>query len=512
MTSPGRRGRRRSRRLPAADAGLAAGPAPAVSPPEAASAASNGAAGAAGGGAAGAEEAVGAVGGGAGGGAAPTPAVDTSDPQALLMSVASAPPSQFPAAVAAGRAGSAAAQSAQRASVAASMPTVQAPTGMAPAENPRPAVRAVPKGTEAEPPQPGAREGREPDTEHPEPTVPVPGAQAPPVTVEPAASTDDGGSSWWSWLTSQLSQFFGSLPTTDTGVDTSAGPRPSVDLTGDADPAQDEQAHAAGQESVRSGRGEADTATAEPRGEAGVAPTPRTPRTLQATISPATVAAGSGGAGVSTPAVPADLRAAMDQDGASVLAGETAQHTEAYAAQRAEFRRSSEEAQLEGERRIQEETSATTRQQIQLKQQAQAEIGEERTRWREENSQIPQRRSATRSSRPARRGAGSDPGEGAVHPRRGGGELAEAEHPGRDREGRAAEAEAAVKKKEEENKPRSFWESVKGAIGSVFDAIRSVVRGPSSTRMRALVREIIEAAKSAVHGLIEAARRSRSTA
>jgi hypothetical protein len=74
-----------------------------------------------------------------------------------------------------------------------------------------------------------------------------------------------------------------------------------------------------------------------------------------------------------------------------------------------------------------------------------------------------------------------------------------------DSEKTKSEAEAAAKKREEENKPRSWWDRVKGAVSDAFNAIRSAVTAIFD-KLRQVVKGIIDAAKKAVHALIEAAR------
>jgi hypothetical protein len=433
--------------------------------------------------------------------APPVPVAPDADPLGTLQAVAGVPASRFPGTVAAVRGGSAAAMGRQRSAVAATMPRLPAPTGLTPAANPRPGGASVATAPAVEPPAAGGRAGAEPDLTHPVPATPAPGSQPGPALREPPPDDDQGGG-WWSWLTGGIARFFGSLSTTDPAVDTSAGPRPRIDLTGDADPGQSAAAQAAGQESVGPGREAADTATTEPHGEAGIAPTPRTPRTLIAPLA-ASATAAAGAEIAPLPVVPPDLLAAMDTGGTELLAAEAAKHAEMYATNQAEFAAASETARHDEEQMVAAESAATTAEQRGLTEQARADISLERAQWQRENQEIEQR-FATQSTARRREVEGEIQAKVAETHAEAATQLTAAETKA-DAEKRAAEAEAARHKKEAEDKPRSWWERAKGAISDAFDAIRSVVHGIFD-RLRSVVRTIIEAAKTAVHALIEAAR------
>jgi hypothetical protein len=169
---------------------------------------------------------------------APKAAIDSGSAERLLASLASVPVSGLKKAF--GLAGTALAsiQGREKAAAQAAIPAIDQPTGLPAVAAPK-AVKPtdLPQGQPPELQPATGRAGPLPEPKHPEPTGPLPGSQVSIVAAEPAAQ-DDGGGSWWSWLTDRLRGFFGSLPTTDPKVSTSAGPRQRVDLTGEADPAQ----------------------------------------------------------------------------------------------------------------------------------------------------------------------------------------------------------------------------------------------------------------------------------
>src|SRR5207302_560188 len=110
-------------------------------------------------------------------------------------------------------------------------PEIPQPTGLpsVAAKAPVPAT-ALPKGNAPEMPgASGSRASPAPTVHHEVAQGPVPGAQL--STAVSAAPAKDSGS-WWSWLTSRVHSFLGSVPTSDPGVTTSAGPRAAVDTSG----------------------------------------------------------------------------------------------------------------------------------------------------------------------------------------------------------------------------------------------------------------------------------------
>jgi hypothetical protein len=344
--------------------------------------------------------------------------------------------------------------------------------------------------------------GKEPETTHAEARGPVPAAAVATAAAEPQADSEDGGG-WFGWLTGRVQKFFGSLSTTDPGVVTSAGQAPTVNLTGDADPAQNAQHQQAASEEVGRNRTEAHTATLAPFGEDEVAPTIK-PEVLRATAKPGGPAAPGGSATApDVPPVAPDLLAQFDATATPELSAEVRDKAAQQREQRAQYEQRSLEAQREGQRQIAESTAATTREQEGLKDEARADVAGERKRWQDENKEIERTYGKQASARRSEidtqistkvETANRDAGE----------KLATAEEQAA-AEKQKAEAQAAEKKRDSESKPKSWWERAKGAVSDAFDAIKGAVTAIFDG-LRKLVKQIIEAAKSAVRALIDAAR------
>jgi hypothetical protein len=293
-------------------------------------------------------------------------------------------------------------------------------------------------------------------------------------------------------------------------VSTDAGPRPAVDLSGDADPSQGAAAERAGGASVAGAHAGADQVTTVPAGEHDVRPTVQ-PQTLRPSAAPVGAAggAGSGGSagGASTPAgvsaIPPDLLAQFDATATPALSAQVQTHTAAYAEQQTAYERSATDTQEDGHRQLAEADAATRREQEGLRAEVQSDVAGERERWREENRKITEGFGSKAGARRAAVEQEIDTKVQSTH-EEAAEKLASAEQEATAAKARA-ETEAEAKKQEEKKKPKSWWERAKGAISSVFDAIRSAVTAIFD-KLRQAVRVIIEAAKSVVVGLIEAAR------
>jgi hypothetical protein len=444
----------------------------------------------------------------AGGVAAPGTrgAIDASSGPALLTSLAATPASAFGAAVGSARGAATAIQSREQQALTAALPEIEAPTGLAPTAAGTPpgpvASTELPSRAPPEAPAPGARVGAPPDVAHPAPAAPVPASRPASIAPEPAAAASEEGGGWWDWLTGGIRRFFGGLPTSDPAVSTDAGPRPTVDLTGDADPSLGAAAEQTAATAVAADHAEADQATSTPFGEQDVRPTVER-EMLRPKVTPSGAPGGAGGTVPSAPPLSAEMLAGFDAAATPQLAAKAQPHVIAYGEQQAEYERSTVATQEDGQRQIAEADAATQREQEGLRAEVRADVAGERERWRAENAKINERFGTQASSRRTAVEQQIDTKVKSTHA-----EAAEkltgAEQEAASAKSRA-ESEAAAKKQEEESKPKSWWERAKGAVSSVFDAIRSVVSAIFD-KLRQAVKAIIEAAKSVVRGLIEAAR------
>ena len=434
--------------------------------------------------------------------AAPAVHLDTGSCDAMLESLAYAPASSFPEALQSAKAASPALAARQELEVEKSYPEVERPTGMARGTGPG---KAVPPPLGATAPAVAAPTGKgggpPPPTKTEVATGPVPGANAPVSVSEPEAADEDGGS-WWEWLTGRLQSLLSSLPTTDPGVSTSAGPRPETDLSGEANPAQNQAIANSGKEQVETQQARADAATTAKFGEDEIAPTvpggkirPRRSRGVALT--------GAHTGAKSSPGIPEDMRAQLDAAQAPAIKRELNQQLGRQRQQQAEFDKASEKAQEDGKHRLAAENERARQEQLGIKQQARADVNAEREHWRSENRKVLQNYSDGTQAKRAETEKQIDEKVKTTN-KSVDDKLSDAETKA-DQERTKGEQQAAQKKAEVENKPHSFWDRVKGAVSSFFNEVKGAITHLFE-EMRQAVKKIIDEAKTLVHEWIEAAR------
>lgn len=464
----------------------------------------------AGAGAAGAPVPAGVGGGvGVGGGApgerqtaaqAPVPELDTSRSEGLLQSLATVPASAFGQAVDQAVSVTPQIQTQEKADLAAGYPEIERPTGLPRrAENGGAAPTSLPAGNAPDMPGGGSRAGQPMNTIHTAAVGPLPGSQTDTATAEPG---DDEGGGWFDWLFGAISRFFGQLPTSDPGVITSAGERPRVDLTGDANPSQAEVHQQTAHQQVDTSRAQADAATTADFGENNVYPTVPI-ETLRPSYQPSAPPGGSSPAGKQPPALPDDVRAGFDQNVTPSVNAQVNQQINKHQQDRAAYQQRSDEVRAEGDQRLADETARARDEQQAMQAQTRQQVNDGRQRWRDENQQAQQsyltqastqRREVEIQVNERTRTAESQADR----------EMTAAETRA-ENERTSAQARAAEEKRQAENQPRSFWQRVKGAIKDAFAAIRRKVTEIFDA-LRKKVKEIIEAAKQLVNSIIEAAR------
>lgn len=201
---------------------------------------------------------------------APEIAVDISNSAKLLLSLSTIPPSSFGHAMTEANQTAIEIQTRERSDLDSSMPEIKSPTGMPRiAEPPQREETVLVEGTAPEPESSGVWEELPPEIQYEESreTIPV---TRPRINIsEPAKEENDN---WWNWLTGAVNRLLGRLPAHDPGLNTSAGPRPHVDLTGEADPTRNQRIQQASDEEVALRRTKADQAAT---------PTPQSQQPIQ---------------------------------------------------------------------------------------------------------------------------------------------------------------------------------------------------------------------------------------
>lgn len=319
------------------------------------------------------------------------------------------------------------------------------------------------------------------------------------LTAEPAAEEEG---SWWDWLVGRIQQFFAAIPTTDPGLSTSAGPRPMVDLAGEANPGRIEVHRAISGQAVSDRHAAADAATSADFGENDIYPT--VPGgTVGSSYAPSAPPA-QGGSGVpAPPALPPDVRTSFDLHARRLVSEKVGAGGTRYSQAEDKHRQQSQQAREDAQRQLDEASEQARTEQQTVQQQARGEVEGARRRWGAENQDIEQRFATQADAKRAEtdRQIDAKTREGDDKAAR---ILSDAETKA-DEQRATAEKRAVDAKREAESRPRSWWDRVKGAINSVFDGIRRTINGIFDAA-RWAVKKLIEGAKAVAHALIETIR------
>jgi len=428
--------------------------------------------------------------------AAAGPPVQADDAAALLASLAQVPASQFGKFVEQAKVAAEVIQVQQKAELEASLPETERPTGLPrAAERVVPAPTVLPRGTAPEMPGGGPRQGQVPDDAIE--TGPIPFAESTMSVEEPAGEVEGG---WWNWLVGRVRQFLGGIPTSDPGLSTSAGPRPRLDLGGEADPSRIAAHQQISREVVGGHRALADAAVSADFGESAIYPTvpAGTVRSSYKVTPP-----NKPSSRPATPVLPTDLRTAFDESAADAVRARVTNVVAQYRTEEAAYQEQSQQARQDVQLQLEEASSGVRAEQQAIQQQARSEVDGGRVRWRVENAQIDQRfaaqADATRAQTDAQIETTARATEEKVETT-----LTEAET--KAAAVRAdAERRATEQKREVEARPRSWWDRVKGFINDVFDRVKTAV-AETFKAARSAVRQAIEGAKRIGRAIIETAR------
>jgi hypothetical protein len=431
----------------------------------------------------------------------PAPKLDGSSSDALLQSLASVPASSFGEAVNKAHAIAPEIQKQEQTNLHKKIPEAVVPTGL-------------PRKTKAEQPQsPTLQAGKVPEMhpasrgwgaasapQHISASGPPPAAAVSTAVSEPVTEESQ---SWWSWLVGAVKGFLGELPTSDPGLNTSAGSRPKVELSGEADPARAQSYQDTSSATVRDSRHTADAAAQADFGEHQIYPTVEQKTKKPRFKSGAAQAAGSAGVRANPPDLPADARSAVDKSAAPFIREHVEDQAARYKQHQAEHDQKSEAVRKEGMQRLDAETKQVRSEQEGIQRQARADVILKRKEWQSRNLQL-QQDFDTRAAAHRRETEAQIDHKVRETDQRVDNELADSERKANE-ERRKAEVHAAEVKRDAEQKPQSFWEQVKGGISSFFEGLKKVVNGIFDG-LRWVVKQIIEGAKAVAHAVIEVAR------
>jgi len=456
-------------------------------------------------------EAAGAGGGGGGGGGgpapelAPAPATAAMNPSAGLAAAASLQPMQ--AAQALDGVGNAVDSTAQEegAALQEQMPPVEVGGDGSGGS----AVSTAPEETEAKATE-EAPAGPSQPTPEAEP-LPEPGPAPTAAIATPSVADTEQGTVSREDAT-RVAGAVSAMPTSDPGLNVSAGPPPALAKEGDADPGRIQEQRAALDATVAEQRARGAADAAAPGGEQNVRD--RSPR--EALQAPRLAAPAAGGAGGAAPAEEEGVGIIAEQkQGAEVRAAMT-QAQGQMAAKRAEHQGKVAEEKAKSSAEITALKQENASQQQAEKAKVEGEVGKARGAWTaEQNAELARtnekaRGEISKGNEKISQEEKQANEKAAQHISAG--ESEAAQHREKAEKEAAARKQEAERQKEEDSggifgwiasKVTAFFEALKNAITKVFDAAKKLVKA-AIDKAKQLAVAVIEKARQAVVGLIKA--------
>ena len=419
------------------------------------------------------------------------PTLDSSDSGALVSSLLSQPPTQMIRGLQNLGGGLSEARNNERQAAQESLPVIDRPTGLPTVEEQQTETEALEQGSEPNFQEAPASEAVTLNPTHPRPQTPVPASRVPRVAEGEIENEQ------------QMAQSIRRIPINDNGVNTSAGPRPQVDLQGNANPQLNANRNTESDSQMEGEFGGANLAVQEDFGENNMFPTvePETLQTEQELSQPENWSADlpempalEGGLEATlNPQIQAAYQAQLDEQLASTQNAQSEYETQSIAEQERGL------AEIEGE------TERIRGEQQTAQDEGRAAVDAERENWQNENAQVREEYQNRSQSERARidveieQRVASTNQEVEV-------ELSTAESRAATEEQRANnEAAAERRRAENENSGGGLFARARRAVSNFVNSLREAVNRIFDG-LRQLVSQIIEAAKSAVNSLIAMAR------
>jgi hypothetical protein len=426
--------------------------------------------------------------------------ITAQDPGGILGQLANAPPSAAAAAYTQAEQASAPVLQKQAAELQGSLPQIPAPTGLPPKGADRARKRRIAGGKTTTAKIEGEQSGRKGEKY----TTEVPAAPAPPTqqdtylrgSDQPYSATANAE------MAASASQALDSVQLDTAAISVSAGERPSVDTTGDADPKQMEQFKSSSDSVVNTAKRNAALETQQDFGEFDVFPEPCDEVLASEHQLTAQTVAGAKGSG----AVPltADVAGSLDQTLGPVYSKRVGEKHAEYNDGKTKYDKDIGKARSDADREIGRLEEETAQKQSNAQKQVQADVASYRQEWRTAQDKIAK-------DYQSKAGKATKDQKQKITREKAKAEKKAAQHL-RDAERKAAAEKLKAKRKARAEKSKrkkksggfrgwarrtasAFVDGLKKAVNFIYDGVRKVVKG------------IFELAKKLVLGVIEAARR-----
>ena len=284
-------------------------------------------------------------------------------------------------------------------------------------------------------------------------------------------------------------------------INTSAGDRPSVDLTGEADLSQINVAQTQSAQEVQAAKAQAAQGINQDFGENNISPKASN-ETLKANKELSAVAA-PGGKGGENPALPGEVVGGLNQSLSPFLREKIGVEQEKYQSGKDKFDTDSTKARTDADQEIGQLTEETKQKQLEKRQLAQTEVAQAKQEWQTEldNAELDYQQKAGKATQEQQQKIGQEKTKGETQAAK---HLVEAEQKA-EAEKQKADNEAAKKKEEGKKESGGFWGWAKSAAKTLIDGVKQAVNFVYDN-LRKAVKAIFEAAKQLAMAAIDLAR------
>lgn len=294
-----------------------------------------------------------------------------------------------------------------------------------------------------------------------------------------------------------------SLPESDGSVNTNPGTAPKVKLTGDADPARNEEAQSKGQASVQESVSKGNTEASKDFREGEIVPSLE--KEEMKAVSEFGTGEGFSGQGGQLPELDAQSAEALNAGILQEYGDELATHVAEQEAGEQDYQQQAETEQETALADIEVKNEEVKQQQIEAKQQGTKDINQHREEWKAENQKVSEE-FGQKSAKKRAEIEGEIEAKVSETNAQVESEYARAET---EAEAKAKEAQEKVQAKKDEarkkEEDKSWWERAVDAVANFFEQLKKAVSAIFDL-LRAAVKQIIEKAKELAGKLIDMAR------
>ncbi|MGK7894316.1 MAG: hypothetical protein AB4372_12015, partial [Xenococcus sp. (in: cyanobacteria)] len=396
----------------------------------------------------------------------------------------------------------------QRQQVQATIPEIPAPTGLAAQptnESGKAAQKVAKKAAQAKESATGEIEGEtsgEIETKY-ETSVPEVPAASPPSATQLAGGEVSEEGQPDATLSRSAQNALENVQINTNSISTSAGERPNVDLSGEANPTQIETSQAQSGQEVSLAKTKAAQAINQDFGENNIFPQPSN-ETLKANKELSAISPPEAKTGKSA-SIPAEVVGGLNQSLSPFLREKIGAEQDKYKAGKDKFDVDSAQAHTDANQEIVNLNEETQQKQLAEQQKAKSEVAQYKQEWQTELDGVEKdyQDKAGKATLDQRQKIDKEKTKGEEEAAK---HLEEAEQKA-ESEKQKANKEVAQKKKEAKKKSGGFWGWVKSKAKALIDGIKKAVNFVFD-KLRKAIKFIFEAAKKLVLAAIDLARKA----